>query len=76
MGRKYLTEKQIIKQVYNAKLAVDSVISQGTNYTHIDFYKTLGVGSGAAEFAFSLFNTHKFTQDKLDTKLSALANER
>ena len=75
MAKKYLTEREIIKQVYAKRLAVDSVISQGVDYTHIDFYKTLGVTSGTAEFAFSLFNTNRYTQEELNIKLSALANE-
>ena len=72
---KYLTERQIVKQVYDKGLAVDSIISRGIGYTHIHFYKTLGVVSGTAEFTFSLFNTNKFTREKLNTELCVLANE-
>lgn len=74
MARKYLTERQIIKQVYDRGMAVDSVISQGIGYTHIHFYKKLGIGSGTAKFEFSLFNTNKLTQKKLNTELCALTN--
>jgi len=75
MAKKYLTERQIIKKVYAKGIAVESVISQGLDYTHIHFYKTLGVVSGTAEFAFSLFNTNKFTHEKLNSELDSLANE-